>query len=94
MINLARLAKIVQADRHAGDQSVATLRRLQQHGPTIGTALPLVEFQHHRLGKHLWKQQRPVVLSSLKRRPFLATQTLSHQHVVAVWAFRVCDLHE
>ena len=57
MVNLARLPRIAQTARHAGDQSVALLGCLQQHCPTIGTALPLVEFQNQGLGKNLWKQQ-------------------------------------
>jgi hypothetical protein len=55
--NLARLPRIAQTACHTGDQSVTLLGGLQQHRATIGTALPLVELQHHRFGKNLWKQQ-------------------------------------
>ena len=57
VVNLARLSRITQAVGHAGDQSVAPFGGLEQHRAAIGTALPLVKFQYHRLGKNLWKQQ-------------------------------------
>jgi len=56
MINLANLPRITQTAGHPCDQSVATLGCFQQHRTTIGTALPLVELKHQRLGKNLWKQ--------------------------------------
>ena len=41
----------------ACDQSVAAVSRLQQDGSAIGTAIPLIELQHGRLGENLGEQQ-------------------------------------
>jgi hypothetical protein len=57
MVSLARLPRIAQTARYAGDQCVATLGCLQQQSSTIEGALPLIEFHLYELGKDHWKQQ-------------------------------------
>jgi hypothetical protein len=57
MIDLGSLATVEQAVNHAGNQSKALFGSFQQHRSAIGTALPLIEFHHYRLGEDLWKQQ-------------------------------------
>jgi hypothetical protein len=57
MIDLACLPLVFQTSSQTPDQSVASLRRLQQDGSAIGTALPLIELQYDGLGKHLPEQK-------------------------------------
>src|SRR6516162_3651231 len=56
MIDLARLSRVPQASTQFLQQSIATIRRLQQQSSTIGTALPLITLSHHRLAKNSWEQ--------------------------------------
>jgi hypothetical protein len=53
MIDLARLPLVSQTVSHAGDQSIAPVSRLQQQSSAVGTALPLIELQHGRLGENI-----------------------------------------
>jgi hypothetical protein len=53
VIDLARLPLVSQTVSHAGDQSIAPVSRLQQQGSAVGTALPLIELQHGRLGENI-----------------------------------------
>jgi hypothetical protein len=57
MIDLARLPLVAQAVSHAGDQSITPVGGLQQQGSAIGTALPMIELQHGRLGENIGEQQ-------------------------------------
>ena len=57
MINLASLPLIPQTGGHAFRQPIAPVRRLQQNGASVGTALPLVKLDHDRLGKKIGEQQ-------------------------------------
>src|SRR5271166_2809072 len=57
MIDLARLPLVPQTPGQTADQSIATVGGLQQQGSAIGTALPLIELQHGRLGKNTGEQQ-------------------------------------
>jgi hypothetical protein len=56
-IDLACLPLVFQTTGQATDQSVTTLRRLQQDRSAIRTALPLIEMQYGGLGKNLRQQQ-------------------------------------
>jgi hypothetical protein len=53
MIDLARLPLVSQTVSHAGDQSITPVSRLQQQSSAVGTALPLIELQHGRLGENI-----------------------------------------
>lgn len=46
MIDVARLALVLQTSGQTADQSVAAVRGLQQQGSAIGTALPLIALPH------------------------------------------------
>src|ERR1019366_6738480 len=48
---------VAQAVSHAGDQSITPVGGLQQQGSAIGTALPMIELQHGRLGENIGEQQ-------------------------------------
>jgi hypothetical protein len=55
MIDLAGLPLVSQTSGQPPDQSVAAVSSLQQNGPAIGTAQPLVELQYGRLVENVGK---------------------------------------
>jgi hypothetical protein len=56
VIDLARLPLVSQTSRQTADQSIAAVSRLQQQSSAVGTALPLIELQHGRLGENIGEQ--------------------------------------
>jgi len=57
MFDLPNLPFVFQTPGKAADQAIASLRRLQQDGATIGTALALIELHHRWIAKQLGEQQ-------------------------------------
>jgi hypothetical protein len=73
MIDLGSLATVEQAVNHAGNQSIAPFGSFQQHRSAIRGALPLVEFQHHRLIEKLGKTTNALLCYSRSSEgPFLS----------------------
>ena len=57
VIHLAGRPLIGQAGGHAFRQPLAPVRRFQQKGASVGTAVPLIKLDHDWLGKNIGKQQ-------------------------------------
>src|SRR6266403_310043 len=58
VLDFARLPCIHDATRQPLRQAQSLVTGFQQDGPTIGTAVALVELHHHRTARQVWKQDR------------------------------------
>ena len=94
MIDLPGLPLILQTGSQASDQSVASLGRLQQQGPAVGTALPLVKPSHHGLGKNVGEQQTLCCGIVRHVEASVMLQTASRQRVCSMGGFSCLQKRE
>ncbi len=92
VINLTRLPLIGQAGGHPFRQPITPVRRFQQKGASVGTALPLIELDHDWLGKKIGKQQTLCCgMFSQAKASVVAFKHCIDNMFVAQEAFRVCE---